>query len=155
MCLIFPTQWNRMLFVLIGAHCIICVGRKMTNDCSWSTTLGTVIGQPVIPVFLDCPNFSTENHASQTLSVLCGWSLSCIWLFVTPWTVAHQVPLSWGFFRQEYWSGLPCPPPGNLPNPGIKPRSPALQETFFFNHLSHQSKFEWSLSGRKKLFSTL
>ena len=46
---------------------------------------------------------------------------------VTPWTVAHQAPLSMGFSRQEYWSGLPFPPPGDLPNPGIKPRSPALQ----------------------------
>ena len=45
----------------------------------------------------------------------------------TPWTVAHQVPLSMGFSRQEYLSGLPCPPPGDLPNPGIKPRSPILQ----------------------------
>ena len=44
----------------------------------------------------------------------------------TPWTVACQVPLSMGFFRQEYWSGLPFPSPRNLPNPGIKPRSPAL-----------------------------
>ena len=41
--------------------------------------------------------------------------------FVTPWTVAHRAPLSMGFFRQEYWSGLPFPPPGDLPNPGIKP----------------------------------
>ena len=46
----------------------------------------------------------------------------------TPWTVAHQTPLSMGFSRQEYWSGLPCPPPGDLPNPGIEPKSPALQE---------------------------
>ena len=45
---------------------------------------------------------------------------------VTPWTVAHQTPLSMAFFRQEYWSGLPFPSPGDLPNPGIKPRSPAL-----------------------------
>ena len=41
-------------------------------------------------------------------------------LFATPWTVAHQAPLSLGFSRQEYWSGLPCPPPGDLPDPGIK-----------------------------------
>ena len=47
--------------------------------------------------------------------------------FVKPWTVAHQAPLSMGFPRQEYWSGLPCTPPGDIPNPGIKPRSPALQ----------------------------
>ena len=45
----------------------------------------------------------------------------------TPWTIAHQAPLSMGFSRQEYWSGLPCPPPGDLPHPGIEPRSPALQ----------------------------
>ena len=56
--------------------------------------------------------------------------LSCfshIQLFVTPWTVAHKSPLSMGFSRQEYWSGLPFPTPGDLPNSGIKPRSPASQ----------------------------
>ena len=51
---------------------------------------------------------------------------SCLTL-ATPWTVTHQAPLSMGFPRQEYWSGLPFPPPGDLPNPGIKPGSPALQ----------------------------
>ena len=44
-----------------------------------------------------------------------------------PWTIAHQAPLSMGFARQEYWSELPFPSPGDLPDPGIKPRSPALQ----------------------------
>ena len=52
-------------------------------------------------------------------------------LFATPWTVAFQAPLSMGFPRQEYWSGLPCPPPGDLPNPGIEPMSPALAGVFF------------------------
>ena len=47
--------------------------------------------------------------------------------FVTPWTVAHQAPRCIGFPRQEYWSGLPFPSSGHLPNPGIEPRSPALQ----------------------------
>ena len=46
---------------------------------------------------------------------------------VTPWTVAHQAPLSMGFSKQAYWSGLPFPSPGDLPNPGVKPGSPALQ----------------------------
>ena len=46
-------------------------------------------------------------------------------LFGTPWTVAHQAPLSMGFSRQEYWSGLPCPPPGDLPNPETEPAFPA------------------------------
>ena len=50
---------------------------------------------------------------------------SHVWLFVTLWTVPHQAPLSMGFSRQEYWSGLPFPFPGDLPNPGIKPMSPA------------------------------
>ena len=47
--------------------------------------------------------------------------------FATLWTVARQTPLSMGFSRHEYWSGLPCCPPGNLPDPGIEPRSSALQ----------------------------
>ena len=50
-------------------------------------------------------------------------SLSRVRFFVTPWTVAHQAPPSMGFSRQEYWSGLPFPSPGDLPDPGIKPRS--------------------------------
>ena len=55
-------------------------------------------------------------------------SLSCVRLFATLWTVALQAPLSMEFPRQEYCSGLPFPPPGDLPNPGIKPGSPALQQ---------------------------
>ena len=54
-------------------------------------------------------------------------SLSPVQLFATPWTVAHQAPLSVGSSRQEYWSGLPFPPPGDLPDPVIEPRSLALQ----------------------------
>ena len=53
------------------------------------------------------------------------WPLSCVRFFATPWTIAHQTPLSMGFSRQEYWSGLPYLPPGILPNPEIDPRSPA------------------------------
>ena len=56
--------------------------------------------------------------------------LSRVWLFVTPWTVACQARLSMEFSRQEYWSELPCPPPRDLPNPGIKPRSPSLPLPF-------------------------
>ena len=52
---------------------------------------------------------------------------SCVRLFVTLWTVAHQAPLSMGFSRQEHWSGLPCPPLGDRPDPGIKPMFPELQ----------------------------
>ena len=52
---------------------------------------------------------------------------SCVSLFATPWTVAHQAPLSMGFSRQEYWSGVPFPSPGDLPDPGIEPGSPEFQ----------------------------
>ena len=55
-------------------------------------------------------------------------SLSCVRLFATPWTVAYQAPPFMGFSRQEYWSGLPFPSPGDLPDPGIEPGSPAFQE---------------------------
>ena len=64
---------------------------------------------------------------------------SCVQLCATLWIVAHQAPLSMGFSRQEYWSGLPCPPPADLPDPGVKPMSPvspALQADSL--PLSHQ-----------------
>ena len=66
---------------------------------------------------------------------LCACYVTChVWLFVTPWTIAHQAPLSMELSRQEYWSGLPGPPPGDLPDPGIKPvslTSPAMAGRFF------------------------
>ena len=68
---------------------------------------------------------------------------SCVRLFVTLWTVAHQVPLSTGFSRQEYWSGFPCPPPGTLPGPGIEPTSltsPALAASFFITSATWEAQ---------------
>ena len=72
-------------------------------------------------------------HTSEWVKLLLPvpWGHGCVlghffshaWLFVTLWAVAHQAPLSMGFSRQEYWSGLPCPPPGDLPDPGIKSTS--------------------------------
>ena len=63
---------------------------------------------------------------------------SHVWIFVTLWAAAHQAPLSIEFSQQEYWSGLPCPPPGDLPDLGIKPASPALQMDSL--PLSHQGR---------------
>ena len=60
--------------------------------------------------------------------------LSHIRLFATPWTVAYQASPSMGFSRQEYWSVLPFPSPGDLPDPGIEPRSPALQAYYPLSH---------------------
>jgi len=73
-------------------------------------------------------------------------SLSRVRLFSTPWTVAHQALPSMGFSRQEYWSGLPFPSPGDLPDPGIKPRSPALQADTLTSE-------PFSLTGHDKILS--
>ena len=62
-------------------------------------------------------------------------SLSHVRLFVTPWTVAYQAAPSMGFSRQEYWSGLPFPSPGNLPDQGIEPGSPTLQAEALISEL--------------------
>ena len=67
------------------------------------------------------------------MSVVCAQLLSPVQLFTTPWTVACQAPQFMGFSRQEYWSGLPCPPPGDFPNPEMEPASfvsPALAGGF-------------------------
>ena len=85
------------------------------------------------PVSLTSPaltnRFFTIGATWEALQL--GWSevksLSGVQLFETPWTVAYQAPQSMEFSRQEYWSGLPFPAPGDLPNPGIEPESPALQ----------------------------
>ena len=78
--------------------------------------------------------FKSISLIFQTLRILIllwkwkvkGKSLSHVWLFLTPWTVAYQAPLSMGFSRQEYWSGVPLPSPGDPPDPGTEPRSPTL-----------------------------
>ena len=77
--------------------CWECLWMRLTSECRWDSS------NPLKPC----------RHAQLSL-------------FVTLWTVAHQAPLSMGFSKQEYWSGLPCPPPGDLPNPGIEYRSPTL-----------------------------
>ena len=73
--------------------------------------------------------------------------IQCVWLFVIPWTVAHQPPLSMGFSRQEYWSGLPFPLPGELPDPGIEPTS--VLYVFYIGsqvlyHSHHPGSSKWS-----------
>ena len=68
--------------------------------------------------------------------LMCEYMLSCVWLFETLFTVALQAPLSLGFCRQEYWSGLPFPPPGDLPDPGVESTSPTWQVDSL--PLSHQ-----------------
>ena len=68
--------------------------------------------------------FPVNEDLDHVIAVM--QSLSHVQLFETPWTAAHQALLFMGFFRQEYWSRLPFPPPGDPPDPGIEPGSPAL-----------------------------
>ena len=85
-------------------------------------------------------------------------SLSCVGLFAIPWTVAWRVPLSMWFPRQEYWSGLPFPSSGELPDLGIEPMSPALAGGFFttetpeFKKMSFNKVPEWFLIEHEKAY---
>ena len=94
--------------------------------------LWKVRGQEWIEVCKPCMytiwgTFFNKHNFINANVLCCAYSLSHGWAFATPWSVAHQAPLSMGFPWQEYWSGFPSTPPGDLPNPGIKLRSPALQ----------------------------
>ena len=80
-----------------------------------------------------CWNVSWEQPLWRQCACMLS-RFSRVWLFVTPWTVTCQTPLSMGFSSQEYWSEFPCPPPGELPDSGIEPTSlmfPALEGRFF------------------------
>ena len=97
---------------------------KWNGPCQYSfyslfdwNVLTLVISSDPITVFKLC----------WTVLSVCGGGGSVAQSCLTPWTVARQAALSMEFSRQEYWSGLPFPPPGDLPDPGIKPGSPALQ----------------------------
>ena len=83
--------------------------------------------------------FQTNKY---THAVLCLVIQSCP-VFVTPWTVAHQSPRSTGFSRQEYWSGLPFPSPGNPPDPGTEPMSSALVGGFCTTELSGKANYSY------------
>ena len=90
-------------------------------------------------------SFEYVSHFALTWSfhacvLIC---FSHVWLFVTPWTMARQAPLSMGFSRKEYWNRLPCLPPEDLPDPGTEPVSPAKQVDSL--PLSHQGSPTWSL----------
>ena len=85
----------------------------------------------------------------------CGCTWSVMLDSVTPWTVAHQAPMSMEFSRQEYWSGLTFPPPGDLPNSGIKPVSPALVGGIFTSSSNWDipiTQIEFSLTFSLELF---
>ena len=97
----------------------------------WSGLLSPSPGDlpdPISEIKLGSPTsqadaLTSEQPGNHKMKVK---SLSCVRLFATPWMVAYKAPQSMGFSRQEYWSGLPFPSPGDLPNPGIEPGCPAF-----------------------------
>ena len=103
-------------------RCILSCSGSRKSKIKAST--GPCSSQNLRESFLTLSNF---RWPQAFLSLGLSRSLSRVRLFATPWTVAHQTPPSMGFSRQEYWSGLPFPSPGDFPNPGIEPRSPTLQ----------------------------
>ena len=101
------------LFVVLDKN-ILCI--KHSINIWW---LGRYLWK-----FWKTVNYFTNVRCKSYALCACMQShFSPVWIFETPWTVAHQATLSMGFSRQEYWSGRPCPPPGDLPNPGSEPVS--------------------------------
>jgi len=125
---------------------------EITNLFIYPTLFYITIFNFLISILFFLPhNNNTVSWQGRDYYLLCMCVLSLfshIQLFVTPWTVAHQAPLSMGFSRQEQWIGLLFPPAGNLPDPGIKPTSlmsPALSGGFFTTSATWEAPtFYWS-----------
>ena len=123
----FPVSWlftsggqSLVLILLCFLECCMVGIRQCVASSGQLLSLGNV--------YLSSSNIFSRRGSSFPLDK--WWQLkllSCVHLCATPWSVAYQAPPSMGLSRQEYWSGLPFPPPGDLPDPGIEPRSPALQ----------------------------
>ena len=108
------------------------------------------VGEKLFSPWKNLEVFYVDSVARITpTQCLCALSqFSHVRLFATLWTVAQQAPPSMGFFRQEYWSGFPFPPPGDLPDPGIEPvslMSPALAGGFFTTSATWEAPLTWSI----------
>ena len=121
----------KWMFVLL---CSIHQQVNLTHP-STSWTCLAAIYYLVKMVYSEVGSAWTKNKRN----ICCASSFSHVQFFVTPWTVAHQTLLPWGFSRQGYCGGLPLPPPGNLPNLGIEPSLPHCRWILY--HLSHQETY--------------
>ena len=120
-------------FVIKDCH--ISPPSKLSSVGFMSICVGVSTGQENEGSLLLKRKVQKEVCACQVTSVLPD-------SLVTPWTVARQAPLSMGFSRQEYWSGLPCPPPGNLLDSGTSLLSPALAGRFFTTSTTWEAPLE-------------
>ena len=136
----FPTKRKTQCSIAIFTYllyfkeffvCLINVSINTSLYLNWFIISSYVFICPSLKAMLRKENCFIDCHSNLSSKLLEYWNevkwLSRVWLFVTPWTVAYQALLSMGFSRQEHWSGLPFPSPGDLPNPGIEPGSPALE----------------------------
>ena len=151
-------MWLKQVFLV----CILeCLGaERMRKDTQSCIKKCTDFGEEVQSFRCVLVPLRVESERSHWISIV--WPLtmssvalkgmlcmlSCfnqVQLFVTPWTIAHQALLSMEFSRQEYWSGLPCPPPGDLPDPGMEPKSllsPALASVFFTTNATWEASLK-------------
>ena len=115
-------SWQNSVSLLYASFCTPRPNLAVTPDISWLRTFA--FQSPMIKTDI----FFLVLFLGDLVGLLmCVWSRSVVSDSATLWTVAHQAPLSMGFSRQEYWSGVPFLSPGDLSDPGIEPRSPALQ----------------------------
>ena len=134
-----PRDWTqvshcRTLFTFTAIISSLTIGGNEPRKMKW------LISRINVTETLWC---SPETITILLIGYACVLScFSCVQLFVTSWTIAHRAPLSMGFSRQEYWGGSSCPPPGNLPDPGIEPESftsPALAGRLFTTSTTWES----------------
>ena len=136
-----PVNRNRLVLALMSPLLFREVCLMIPDSVwfwrSWSTAVYSALTHPFSPPSWFSFNKHIWHVGHMVINVECE-SVSCSVMSdsTTPWTVAHQAPLPIGFSRQGFWSGLPCPPPGNFPNPGIKCTfliSPSLAGRFFYH----------------------
>ena len=117
------TKVHYKFYIIIKLKPIVSLKDCLMQESIESSPVGSW-EQPSVPVSVMLTIHKGAVSEARRKVKVC---LSVVSDSATPWTVARQSPLSMGFSRQEYWSGLPWPPPGDLPDPGIEPWSPVLQ----------------------------
>ena len=124
--------------------CCVCVHRNILHTFFMYFLYDFIFRNVTYDEAVKIFNRFYSIHSFSFLSLHCAVlsHLGHVWLFAILWTVIHQTPLSMGFFRQEYWIGLPCPPPGDLSDLGIEPASlspPALAGRFFITRATWEA----------------
>ena len=129
-----PVSRGACISWLLALSSLLSASLQPEGALVWSLHLFSCLWPSGLPLKGPCDH-TGATQVIQNILHMCAQSLSPVWFSATPRTVAHQAPLPMGLSRQEHWSRLPCPPPGDLPDPGIEPASPALAGRFFTTEL--------------------